>query len=665
MCGIVGTIDWSGEHPPDVGQLGQMLGMIRHRGPDEAGVYVDACAGLGNVRLSVIDLSTGQQPITNEDGTLWIVCNGEVYNYPELRAELETRGHRFTTQSDTEVVLHLYEELGPACLERLNGQFALAIWNVLRRTLFLARDRVGICPLYYVEFPQGLVFGSEMKALFVGPRIQPHLDPYALAQVFSLWAPLAPRSTFAGVRELSPGCYAIADETGCRVSRYWRLPFPEAGEELRISKAEAAERLHELLSDAVRLCLRADVPVGSYLSGGLDSTFIAALIREHSPDMLSTFSVAFEDPSFDERVYQELAVAALGTTHHRAECRTDDIGVIFPEIVWHAEVPLIRTAPAPMAMLSRLVHNLGIKVVMTGEGADEFIGGYNIYKEDKVRRFWARDPESAWRRLPLRRLYPYVGGLGREGDAYLAAFFGQGLTETGSPGYSHRVRWRNTARLQRFFSEDLQSDLAGYDATQELLASLDGVLEGLSPLAQAQTIEATTFMSEYLLTSQGDRMMAANSVEGRFPFLDHRVIEFCNALPPHYKLHGLQEKHILKRSAESLVPNAILRRHKQPYRAPIHCAFFGQPLDYVDALLAPEAVTAAGIWNPQAVDRLRRKATAGGAVSELDDMALVGMLSTQLLYATFVESFPRTQPDVGPLRICRGKNHVVLRRGVE
>ncbi|MCU0523184.1 MAG: asparagine synthetase B, partial [Anaerolineae bacterium] len=216
MCGIAGTVDWSGKHPPDVGQVGQMLGMIRHRGPDEAGVYVDACAGLGNVRLSVIDLSTGQQPIMNEDGTLWIVYNGEVYNYPELRAELEQRGHRFTTQSDTEVVLHLYEDLGPACLERLNGQFAIAVWDAARKVLFLARDRVGICPLYYAELPHGLVFGSEMKALFVEPRIQPHLDPYALAQVFSLWAPLAPRSTFEGVRELPPGCYALADATGCR-----------------------------------------------------------------------------------------------------------------------------------------------------------------------------------------------------------------------------------------------------------------------------------------------------------------------------------------------------------------------------------------------------------------------------------------------------------------
>jgi asparagine synthase (glutamine-hydrolysing) len=392
------------------------------------------------------------------------------------------------------------------------------------------------------------------------------------------------------------------------------------------------------------------------LSGGLDSTFIAALIHEHSPAMLSTFSVAFEDPVFDERAYQEMAVAALGTTHHRAECRTCDIGATFPEIIWHAEAPLTRTAPAPMALLSRLVHDLGIKVVMTGEGADEFIGGYNIYKEDKVRRFWAREPESAWRRLPLRRLYPYVGDLGREGDAYLAAFFGQGLTETGSPGYSHRVRWRNTARLQRLFSEDLQSDLAGYDAPQEFLASLDGALEGRSPLAQAQTIEVTTFMSEYLLTSQGDRMMAANSVEGRFPFLDHRVIEFCNVLPPHYKLHGLQEKHVLKRSAEGLIPDAIIRRRKQPYRAPIHRAFFGQPLDYVETLLAPEAVRAAGIWNPQAVDRLKRKCAGDGPVSELDDMALVGIISTQLLHHHFVASFPPAALSVEPLRICRGKD---------
>jgi asparagine synthase (glutamine-hydrolysing) len=639
MCGIVGVVDWGGRQHPDGARLGEMLGVIRHRGPDEVGIYLDTRAGLGSVRLSIVDLSTGRQPITNEDGSLQIVYNGEVFNYLELRADLEKRGHRFTTRSDTEVILHLYEELGPACLDHLNGQFAIAIWDVNRETLFLARDRIGICPLFYAELPHGLVFGSEIKALFASRKVPAQFDAHGLAQAFTFWAPIAPRTAFEGVRELPPAHYLVADPEGIRVTRYWDLAFPPAGEETRISEVDAVGRLRELLSDATRLRLRADVTVGSYLSGGLDSTYIAALVREHTPEALETFSISFEDAAFDETPYQEVASAFLGTRHHVIECRTADVGIAFPDVVRHAEAPILRTAPAPMFLLSKLVRDHGIKVVLTGEGADEFFGGYNIFKEDKVRRFWAREPASTLRPLLLRRLYPYITDLSREGDAYLAAFFGVGLTETGQAGYSHRNRWRNTARLHRFLSPHMQAALEGYRCVDELLATLDSGFGKRSALAQAQALEITTFMSPYLLSSQGDRMLAAHSVEGRFPFLDHRVIEFANALPPHDKLRGLEEKHILRKSAEGLLPATIVRRRKQPYRAPIHRAFFGQALPYVDELMSPEAVQAAGIWHPQAVEKLRHKCTSANRLSESEEMALVAILSTQLLHHHFVDHF--------------------------
>jgi asparagine synthase (glutamine-hydrolysing) len=662
MCGIVGTLDWSGERPPEVSLLRRMLGIIRHRGPDEFGLYVDDQVGIGCARLSILDLETGQQPIPNEDESLWIVFNGEVYNHPELRTKLERIGHRFSTRSDTEVILHLYEDLGPECLHRLNGQFAIAIWDTRQRELFLARDRLGIRPLFYTLLPQGLVFGSEIKALLLDPRVEARLDPHALAQAFTFWAPLAPRTAFQGIFELPPGHYmqvCAGSRTVRRsLSRYWNLTFPEAGAEARISEEEGAEQLRDLLSDATRLRLRADVPVGSYLSGGLDSTFIAALIRQHTPDTLCTFSIAFEEPAFDERAYQETATAFLGTDHRRTECTNADVGQVFPEVVWHAEAPLLRTSPAPMYLLSRLVHENHIKVVLTGEGADEFLGGYNIYKEDKVRRFWARQPESAWRPLLLRRLYPYVADLSRGGDAYLAAFFRQGLTAVDQTGYSHRIRWRNTARLQRLFCAGLRETLQGYDPVGEFLASLDGALPGWSPLTQAQYIEVTTFMSPYLLSSQGDRMMAGNSVEGRFPFLDHRVVEFCGRLPPHFKIQGLQEKAILKKSAQGLLPPRVWQRHKQPYRAPIHPAFLARPLGYVEALLSPRAIQAGGVFDPDTVAGLARKCRAGARVSEGDDMALVGVLSTQLLHHLFVDDFPpRPVQEAQAVRICRGKEH--------
>jgi len=316
-----------------------MLGIIRHRGPDEFGLYVDERVGIGCARLSIVDLHTGQQPIPNEDESLWIVFNGEIYNHPELRAELEQAGHRFSTRSDTEVILHLYEDLGPACLQRLNGQFAIAIWDTRKAELFLARDRLGIRPLFYTLLPQGLVFASEIKAVLLDPRVEAQIDPQALAQAFTFWAPLAPRTAFQDISELPPGHYMrMCADTSTHPHthtpiRYWGLTFPEAGAEQQIPEEEAAEQLRDLLSDATRLRLRADVTVGSYLSGGLDSTLIAALIRDHTPESLCTFSIAFEEPAFDERSYQEIATDFLATDHRRTECTNADVGQIFPEVV--------------------------------------------------------------------------------------------------------------------------------------------------------------------------------------------------------------------------------------------------------------------------------------------------------------------------------------------
>ena len=655
MCGIIGTLNWNGQ-PPDIELLREMLGAIRYRGPDEFGLYIDRKVGIGCARLSIVDLSTGQQPICNEDESLWIVFNGEIYNHPELRADLERAGHRFTTRSDTEVILHLYEDLGPECLQLLNGQFAIAIWNTHESTLFLARDRLGIRPLFYKVLPQGLVFGSEIKTLLTDPRVKAQLDPFALAQAFTFWAPLAPRTVFQGISELPPGHFLQANKDSLTISRYWAVSFPKAGDEERISEDDAADQLLDLLSDATRLRLRADVDVGSYLSGGLDSTLIAALIRQHAPGALCTFSIAFQESAFDERTYQEIATEFLGTDHRRTECSNDQIGKVFRDVVWHTEAPLLRSSPAPMYLLSKLVHENDIKVVLTGEGADEFLGGYNIYREDKVRRFWARQPDSTWRPLLLRRLYPYVADLGRGGDTYLAAFFRQGLAEVDKPGYSHRIRWRNTSRLQRLFHNSVKETLTGYSPTGELLAALNGLLTSWSPLAQAQFLEIVTFMSPYLLSSQGDRMMAANSVEGRFPFLDHRVVEFCNRLPPRFKIRGLQEKHILKRSAQDILPPQVWQRRKQPYRAPIHRAFLDQPLDFVEEMLSPDELDSAGIFDPSAVSRLVSKCRAGVRVSEGDDMGLAGVLSTQILHHLFVEGHGRKPTELSkPVRVRQGK----------
>jgi asparagine synthase (glutamine-hydrolysing) len=648
-----------------------MLSLIRHRGPDEFGIYCDDRIGLGNARLSIIDLSTGTQPISNEDETIWIVFNGEIFNYLELRAGLEVLGHHFRTSSDTEVIVHLYEQYGSRCVQFLNGQFAFAIWD--RRpetgsgTLFMARDRVGIRPLFYTIVNGTLVFGSEIKAILAHPDVDARVDLVSLAQAFTFWTTRAPRTVFEDIVEVPPGHTLTASKGQLLVERYWELSFPEAREGGELSDDEYVEGLRAVLTDATRIRLRADVPVGAYLSGGLDSSTITTLIRSHTSNYLKTFSIAFDDPAFDEREHQEQMVTFLGTDHRRIECTHTDIGRAFFDVIWHAEWPILRTSPAPMYLLSRLVQQNDLKVVLTGEGADEFLGGYNIYKEAKLRRFWARNPDSSIRPLLLRRLYPYVQGLG-SGRSFLEAFFRKGLTETDRPEYSHIIRWANGAPLRRFFSPAVREALGDYDPVAEVSDKLGNhpSFRHWTPLAQAQYIEVTIFMSEYLLSSQGDRMLSAHSVEGRFPFLDHRVIEFAGQIPPRLKISGLNEKCVLKRAMRGRLPDSVVSRAKRPYRAPIHRSFFGDPSqhddspstaapEYVQELLSPEAVKAAGYFEPQAVSRLVKKARSAPSLSERDNMALAGILSTQILHHQFIDCFPR-EPilPVAPLRLCVG-----------
>lgn len=645
MCGIVGVCGISRARHTEASTLRAMLGMIRHRGPDQFGIYLDDWAALGNARLSIIDLKTGQQPISNEDGSLWIVFNGEVFNHVELRQELEARGHRFSTTSDTETVLLAYEEYGPACLSKFNGQFAIAIWDSRRRSLFLGRDRLGVRPLFYTRAGDALVFGSEIKALLAYPGIQAELDPLALDQIFTYWSPLSPRSCFEGIHELPPGHFLRLEEARIRVEPYWELRFPEEGSLPLRTKREYADELRDLLIDATQVRLRADVPVGAYLSGGLDSSTIAAIIRHHTASPLETFSISFGDPGFDESEYQTQMARHLGTQHHVVHASHADIGRVFPEVVWHAEIPILRTSPAPMFLLSKLVRDKQFKVVLTGEGADEFLAGYDLFKEAKIRRFWAARPDSTFRPGLFNRIYPWICGLARGGGSYASAFFGMGLEKTGSPDYSHSIRWRTTARTKRFFSEDLAERIGfAVAADGHGLAYPEG-FDRWDPLHRAQYLEISVFLSQYLLSSQSDRMAMGHSVEGRFPFLDYRMVEFCNRLPPTLKLRGLTEKFLLKEISREWLPPAITDRPKQPFRAPIHRAFFNDtPPDYLEELLSPGAIRASGCFNPAAVDHLVAKLKLGQGLSETEDMALAGIISTQLVERQFVSGFRPSPP---------------------
>ncbi|MGK6311675.1 asparagine synthase (glutamine-hydrolyzing) [Neorhizobium sp. DT-125] len=636
MCGLAGfTGEACGSGNPEM-LLSSMARAIAHRGPDGQGVFSAPGIGLAHVRLSIVGLADGQQPMTSADGRFTIVFNGEIFNYVELRDELKARGIVFRTGSDTEVLLQLYATYGEACLSRLNGDFAFAIWDARERRLMLARDRMGVRPLFYAEHKGALYFASEVKALLQVPGIEAELDPVALDQIFTLWAPIPPRTAFKNIFELEPGHLMIARNGRTEIRPYWSLDFPDADDHAEADRATKEEELRALLTDATRLRMRADVPVGAYLSGGLDSSLIAALAAPMAPNGLNTFSVTFDDAEHDESAFQMAVARALGTHHRAVACGPGDIAGNFPDVIRFTERPVLRTAPAPLYRLSGLVRDAGMKVVLTGEGADEVFAGYDIFREAHVRRFCARRPGSKIRPHLFRKLYPYLPGLKQQSADYLAAFFGAGNDAADDPLFSHRPRFRSTAAAKIFYSDDLRSTLGAYDAAEELASRLPENFGRWHPLHQAQYLETRFLLPGYILSSQGDRMAMAHGIEGRFPFLDHRLVEFASRLPPGMKLKGLEEKHVLRRVAKDVLPDIIAKRPKQPYRAPDSRSFAGSGEQaYVSELLSEEAITGAGLFNARAVAKLHQKCRAQPVSGFRDNAAFVGILSTQLWLRSF------------------------------
>ncbi len=641
MCGIAGVLRRK-SGAVDRADLERMVSVLTHRGPDERGIHTEGAVGLGHARLSIIDVAGGRQPMPNAEGTVWISFNGEIFNYVELRAGLENRGWKFKTKSDTEVIIRLYEEKGEDCVQEMNGQWAFAIWDRRKKKLFLSRDRMGVRPLFYAQTDDSFLFASEIKSLFsAGAGLNRRLDCRALDQIFTFWVTLPPRTAFEGISQLPPGHSMTVQDGRTNIVRYWHPQYEPIDPNGSVDFVhKKTEDLLDLLQDATRIRLRSDVPVGAYLSGGIDSTFITALIQRSRSGGLKTFSVEFEDSDFDESAYQQQASTFLRTDHQQVRCSYRHIGETFPSVMWHAEQPILRTAPAPLFQLSKLVHESGFKVILTGEGADEVFGGYDIFKEAKIRRFWGVDLNSPRRPLLLRKLYPYMPNIQTQSDVYLRSFFHVTESELRSPFFSHLPRWQLTAQLKFFFSDAVRSQLGGYNAYEELGAALPSEYARWPHLCQAQYLETAYLLSGYILSSQGDRMTMAHSVEGRYPFLDHRVVEFAAKLPPALKMKVLQQKYLLRRASQGLIPPDITNRPKQPYRAPDGKSFFQpKPLEYVEDLLSVDGTLRSGIFNPTAVNALANKFRAGRAIGVKDSMALVGILSTQLIADTFVHNF--------------------------
>src|SRR5688500_16354789 len=641
MCGLAGMYESRGA-PASRPLLCAMAGELAHRGPDGTGPYLDGAFGMVSTRLSIGDIAGGDQPLSDERGRCWVMQNGEIFNHPELRSELEALGHRFATHSDTEVLAHAYEQWGAASLDRLNGEFAFAVWDRLTRELFLARDRFGIRPLFLLTAPGLVAFASEAKALLRHPAATRALDVASLVESFTLWASAPARSAFAGIRELPPGHFLrVASDGACEERRWWDLRFAAEAEQRTEPEGDVADELRELLDDATHIRLRADVPVGTYLSGGLDSSATTALAQRHTARPVRAFGIGFADAAFDESTFQDRVATDLGVELTRITIDGPAIAALMPRVVELSEKPTLRTAPAPLLKLSETVRAAGYKVVLTGEGADEMFAGYDVFKLDKVRRFWARRPSSTSRPRLLGRLYPYLAQDLARTAAVMQNVFARGLTDTGHPLYSHQPRFDHAARGLRVFHRDVlaASLTSSGDPRERLIARLPAEFGSWSTLARAQYLEIATFMCGYLLHSQGDRMLMGNSVEGRFPFLDYRVAEFAARLPDAMKLRGLREKHVLRSAVAPLLPREITDREKRPYRAPILRAFVGADApDYVGALLEPARVREAGVFDSSMVDRLLQKCRRNESigVSESDEMMLVGVLSTMLLHEQMI-----------------------------
>lgn len=645
MSGLAG-IARSEPRGAAIAALRHMTAALRHRGPDGYGLFAGRRVGLAHTRLGGISPTGGAQPLTNEDGTVVVTYDGAIYNHLELQEELEARGHRFRTRRDVEVLVHGWEEWGPELPNRLNGPFAFVLYDRRDERLFLARDRFGVRPLFYARTTAGdLVFGSEVKALLASGEINASPDLEGLDEVFTFWAARAPRTSFHGVSQLEPGTCAVWAGGTLSIRRYYALDYPATIAEPH----DALERLDHLLRSSIEVRMRADAPVGCYLSGGLDSSITCALAAEHVSDHLRTFAVTFEDPMLDESAFQNRLARELGSVHAVEYIRAGDIAEIFPAVVRHIETPLVRTAPAPMYLLSKLAHERGVQVVLTGEGSDELFLGYDIFKETAVRRFCLRQPGSKLRSRLFDRLYPYLGP-GTRGEPWRRFFLDAGGEH--DPLFSHLPRFLLTARIKEFYAAEAKAALAGFDALEELRQSLPAAFEGWSPLHRAAYLEMTTLLSSYLLSSQGDRMLMANGVEGRFPFLDHRLFEFAAALPASHKLRGLREKYVLHRWADGVVPRELVRRPKQPYRAPNVPAFFGgKEPDYIAELLSQEALERTGIFNPVIVAGLLRRCRAGRATGFRESQALVAVVSTQLWHQEFIQQAveagtPAAEPDI-------------------
>lgn len=616
MCGIAGVFSLTPDRGVEPSILEAMSDTLRHRGPDDSGCLIDNGLGFGFRRLSIIDLADGNQPHANEDGRVHSICNGEIYNYKELRRWLEERGHRFRSKCDVEILPHLYEEQGAEFIERLNGQFAFAIYDNARRELILARDQVGIAPLFYTVADGWLIFASEIKAILTHPAAPREVDLTGLDQILTFPGPASPRTLFKGIHSLPPGHYLRVRDGQIETREYWDLIYPERGEiDAALSESEAIERLNAALRQAVDYRLQADVPVGFYLSGGLDSSLTAALIHQARPDVRRhSFSITFPQTEIDERRYQRLMSERVGSIHHETEFHSDDILDRLRAVVKYAERPLKESYDACTLALSRLVRETGLKVVVTGEGADELFAGYVGYRLDETRNGMEYDPFDA--------------------EAMLERELRERLW--GDPDFFYERDYNEFRETKAaLYSEALANRLSEFDCLNHSPVNRER-LRNRHPIHQRSYLDFKLRIADHLCANHGDRVAYANSVEARYPFLDREVIDAARRIPPELLVKNGQEKYILRKMSETYVPSEILAREKFAFVAPGSPYILSRNIDWVNDLLSPDAIRRQGYFNPDTVERLKAMYAARGNVNTTFETDLLMIVLT---FNLFLETY--------------------------
>jgi len=634
MCGICGKLNFDGR-PVDEGLIRKMCSVLAHRGPDDEGVYTSKHGarstehgiGLGHRRLSIIDLDTGHQPMSNEDGSIRIVYNGEVYNFLRLREDLEKKGHRFRTRSDTEVIIHLYEDYGPDCVKYLRGMFAIAIWDSPRQRLFLARDRLGQKPLVYTLTSSSFIFGSEIKAILADPQIKREVDLEALHHYLTYGYVPAPLTIFKGIKKLPPAHTLVWEKGQVKIERYWSLSYIP---KLQLKEEEYVPRLLELLKESVKLRLISDVPLGAFLSGGVDSSAVVAMMAELSDRPVKTFSIGFEEASFNELKFARIVSRRFGTEHHEFVVKPDALEIL-PKLIWHYNEPYADSSAIPTYYVSQITRQ-HVTVALNGDGGDEAFAGYERYLANKIARSYEKIPAFIREGVILPLINRLPEDTTRKSLTRRIKRFTAAIRETPERRYVRWVSIFNNLQKKELYSSEMREGMVDLDSVN-LLVDVYRQAKADNFLDSTMFVDCMTSLPDDLLVKV-DIASMANSLEARSPFLDHKLVEFAASLPPDLKLKGKTTKYILKKALKEYLPKDILYRDKMGFGVPIGRWFRNELKDYAYEILLDTRAKERGYFNPDSVKKILDEHTSG----RIDHWCRIwGLLNLELWHRMFMD----------------------------